>query len=329
MIHLTGAGKRSVSFGIVAIALISASPMALAQDYPAKPIRFIVPLSPGGLVDVLVRSVGQELQRKWSQQAVIDNRPGANLIVGLEACAKSAADGYTLCIGSNGALTANPFLYSNLPYNVERDFEPVVNLVRPIEVLIAHPATATSVQQLLSKARGDGGGLSYGSIGEGSGPHLMIEWIKRTAGLKLNHVPYKGAAPVVTALISGEVQLSYFGLGNVQQHIKAGRIAALAVGRPVRSPLFPDVPTMAEAGLPGFVSSWFAVLAPRATPKPIVSQLASELTRIVRDPAFVEKQLAPLGVDPAGGTPEELAQLLKTDLVRAKELVRLAGARVQ
>jgi tripartite-type tricarboxylate transporter receptor subunit TctC len=306
-------------------------PLACAQSYPTKPIRTIVPYPAGGVVDALMRSVVQQVADAIGQPVVIDNRPGANTIIALEACAKAAPDGYTLCSSSADGMSFNPGLYASLPYDPDKDFAPITQLVWINGAILATPALpANTVKDAIDYASGRPGVLNWGSFGVGSTPHIYLEWFKKQAGVDIVHIPYKGSAQIIPALMSGEVQMSFIGLGGpVLPQVRAGKLKVLAVTSPKRSPLLPDVSTLAEQGIDPAITSWIGVFAPARTPKSIVDRLNSEFVKAVRNPRFQEQFLKAQAYDAVGNSPEEFAEFLKADRTNAKQVVKAAGIRLE
>ncbi len=299
--------------------------MHLPRAYPSKPIRIIVPYTPGGFNDTLARTLGQKLNEKWGQPVVVDNRPGGGTTIGTSLAAKAPADGHTLLVVSF-AFGVNPSLYARLPYDTQRDFAPVVLAAGTPNILVINPQLPVrSVQDLIALAKSKPGKLNYATAGNGSSNHLSMEMFKSMAGVDIVHVPYKGSAPAVTDLIGGQVDVMFDNVPNVLQHVKAGRLRGLAVSSKTRSPFTPDLPTVAEAGLPGFdVSVWFGVVTPSGTPKAVVSQLNTEINRILKLREVVQL-FHGQGVAPLGGTPEEFATHLRTQMSKWAEVVEATG----
>ncbi|MGQ0578487.1 MAG: tripartite tricarboxylate transporter substrate binding protein [Betaproteobacteria bacterium] len=303
--------------------------IAQAESYPSKPIRIVVPYPPGGFNDTLARTLGQKLNDKWGQPVVVDNRPGGGTTVGTHLVAKASADGHTLLIVSF-AFGVNPSLYRQLPYDTRRDFAPVALAAGTPNILVVNPRLPVkSVLELIALAKSKPGKLNYATAGNGSSSHLSMEMFKRLAGVDFVHIPYKGSAPAVTDLIGGQVDVMFDNVPNVLQHVKAGKLRALAVSSRERSPFIPDLPTVAEAGVPGFdVSVWFGMVAPTSTPKVVVFQLNTEINRILNLPEVVElfhKQ----GVEPRGGTPEEFAAFLRDQTAKWAKVVKDSGAKAE
>ena len=301
-----------------------------AQDYPLRPVRLIVPFPPGGGNDIVARAVAQELGKSLGQQFVVDNRAGAGGAIGAELAARSPADGYTLFLGGVGSHVVNPSLHAKLPYDPIRDFAPVTLIASAPSVLVVNPALqATSLSELTALARAHPGKLNYASNGNGSSAQLAAVLYESMAGVRMVHVPYKGVAQALVELMSGEVQVMFGTLVAILPHIKAGRLRALAVTGRNRSALLPEVPTLAEAGLPGYeAGSWYGILAPSGTPAAIVTRLNAEINAAIRQPE-VRERLAAEGAEVVGGAPEEFAFHIRGELERMKKLVRTAGLRIE
>lgn len=262
---------------------------AFAQAFPAKPLKLVVNFPPGGAADVIGRALAVQLSDQLKQQVVVENKPGANGNLGADAVAKSPADGYTLLMSSGGAVTVNPFLYTKMPFDAEKDLVPVASVARVLVFLMTNPSVpANNIQEFIAYVKANPGKLSYGSAGSGSSPHLAGEMMKRQAGLFAVHVPYRGAAPALTDLLAGQVQFM-FDPGPGLRHAKDGKLKLLAVGSPKRSSQVPDVPTLAESGLPGFdADTVFGIYAPGGTPAPLVAQLHDEINKALASPKVVE-----------------------------------------
>jgi tripartite-type tricarboxylate transporter receptor subunit TctC len=309
---------------------VMALPAHGAQStYPTRPIRVVVPSSPGGGLDFTARAIGQQLTSAWGQAVVIDNRAGAGGTIGPDLVAKSIPDGYTLLIIS-ASFAVNPSVYPKLPYDSIRDFAPVVQATTQPQVLVVHPAVqARSVRELVALAKAKPGQLNYSSPGGGTLSQLTFELFKSTAGIDIVHVPYKGAGLSVTAIIAGEIQASTGSTVTVQPHIKSGKLRPLATTGARRPAAMPDIPTMTEQGLPGAtISGWFAFLAPARTPRPIVDKLNGELARILKT-AEMREQLAREGSEPAPGTPEELGRHVAHEVQRLGKIAKTSGAATQ
>jgi tripartite-type tricarboxylate transporter receptor subunit TctC len=299
---------------------------ALAQTWPAKPIRMLVPFPPGGGVDYAARIVGKHLSDRLGQPVLIENRAGANGIIALEALKAAPADGYTLGTVSNGPLVINPSMYLKLPYDPGRDFAAIGRLVNFPLLLVAHPSVpAKSVPELIALAKAKPGVLTYSSPGVGNGSHLAGELFASMANINLVHVPYKGTAPAATALLAGDVSLAFSSIPTVLPHVRAGKLRALAVGDAARVPSLSEYPTIAESGLPGYEAfSWAGVIAPAGTPQEVVRRVNAELGQILRQGAIVE-QLAAEGTIPVPDTPEEFGAYIKSELVKWAAIVKLAN----
>ena len=317
---------------IVAFALATLTPCAWPAEnaaYPAKPIRIIVPSSPGGGLDFVARAVGQRLTPAWGQTVVIDNRAGAGGTIGPDLVAKSAPDGYTLLIVS-ASFAVNPSVYPKLPYDSVKDFAPVILATTQPQVLVVHPSvSARSVKELVALAKAKAGQLNYSSPGGGTLSQLAFELFKSAAGVDIVHVPYKGAGLSMAAAIAGETQASTGSTVSAQPHIKSGKLRALATTVLRRSPALPDIPTMTEQGLPGAtITGWYAFLAPARTPRAIVDKLNAELARILQLPDLRE-QLAREGSEPAPGTPEQLGKHIATEIQRLGRIAKASGTASQ
>ena len=306
---------------------LSATAPAGAQQYPTRAVRLIVASSPGSGVDIVSRIVAQKLSSGLGQQVIVDNRAGAGANLGAEIAAKSPPDGYTLFMGTP-AHAINVSLFSGLNYDIVRDFAPVSLVSTGQYVVIVHPSVpARTIKELIALARRKPGGLAYGSAGPGNSTHLTGELFNSMAGTKMLHVPYKGSGPGLVDLMSGQIQVYFANLTAGLPHIRTNRVRALGVTGPKRTPLLPDLPTVAEAGLPGFfVTGYFGVLAPAGTPSAVIARLNAEIIKALRAPD-VQSTLASEGAEAAGGTPEEFAALIKTEVVQWAKVVKIAGLR--
>ena len=299
-----------------------------AQQYPAKAIRMIVPFGTGSTTDTLARIVGQKFTETWGQPVVIDNRGGAGGNIGTEMVARAAGDGYTLLMAA-GSHAINPSLYGKLPYDAVRDFAPVTLIGSAPQLLIASMGlSANSVRELIALAAARPGQLRYASGGNGSPSHLAMELFKSMARVNMVHVPYKGGDPVLVALLSGEMHLYFGNIRAMMPQVRAGKLKALAVTSPKRSPAVLDIPTIAESGLPGYsMMAWWGLLAPAATPKAIVSQLQAEVARMLKEPALRER-LAAVGIDAVGSSPEEFGAYIRQEIRTWSKVVKEAGVRI-
>ncbi len=313
---------------LVLFAALAAAVSAHAQQWPSKPIRMVVNFPPGGAADQIARAVAPPLGEALGQPVVVENRPGANGNIGAEAVAKSPPDGYTLLMSSGGAFSVNPHLYTKLPFDPLKDLEPIAAAARILVFLVVKPdLPAKTVEEFVALARANPGRLSYGSPGSGSSPHIAGEMFKRAAKIDVVHVPYKGAAPALTDLLGGQLDFMFdpgIGLGQV----RAGKLRLLAVGSPKRSPLFPDVPTVAEAGIVGFdADSWFGFYAPAGLPPDIAVRLNRELNRALQTQA-VRDRITAIGGEPVAMSAAEFAEVQRKDRERFGTVVREAGIRL-
>ncbi|MBL8381542.1 MAG: tripartite tricarboxylate transporter substrate binding protein [Burkholderiales bacterium] len=312
----------------LALALACAAAGAAAQAWPAKPIRMIVPYTPGGYTDNMARGVGEPLARALGTTVIFENRPGANSILGAEMLAKSAPDGYTLGTVI-AAHSANATLYPKLPFDVQKDFAPVALIsVAPLILVANNDFPAKSVAEFIAYAKANPGRINFGSSGNGAAAHLTMEYLKGLTGTSMQHVPYKGTAPALTDLIGGAIGVMFDVPATMMPHVRAGKIRALGVTSDKRVGGAPEVPTFNESGMPGFLaSSWAMVLAPAGTPADIVNRLATEITRVVRGQAFRDR-FESQGIIPAGGTPEEAAAFLRTEVAKWGKVIRDANVKV-
>jgi len=303
---------------------------ACAQPYPVKPVRLVVTYTAGGPADIAARALAQKLAEMWGQQVVVDNRAGAGGIIGTELVAKAAPDGYTLLHGTAAGLIINPLLVKKLPYDTFRDFAPVSMVVIVPQLLVTHPALpATTLKELIALAKARPGALNYASVGIGSPNHLGMELLKSMAGIDMVHVPYKGATPAMADLIAGQVQLAFNGMASVLPQIASGKLKAIAIGSARRSPAAPDVPTVAEAGLPGFeYVAWNGNFAPAGTPAALVNRLSTDIRKALAAPDVVQR-LASLGSEPGGNTPAEFAAYVKADQARWARVVQTVGLKAE
>ena len=316
---------------VIAVLLSTLTLTVHAQTaYPNRPIRVIVPFTAGGPTDVAARTVAPRLAEYLGQQIIIENRGGAGGATGTEFVAKSAPDGYTLLHGTIGGLAVSPSLNPKLGYNTLRDLAPVSQMVNVAYIVTLHPSVpATSIKELLTLARARPGKLNYGTGGAGTGPHLAGELINMMAGVSIVHVPYKGTGPALTALLSGEVDLTFDNLLIVLPQIKAGRVRPIAATGSQRSKLMPELPTIAESGLPGFsATGWYGVMAPVATPKDIVARLNAEITRALRSPD-VSERLNSMAAEPAPGTPEQFGAFIRSEIEKWAKVVKATNMKAE
>jgi tripartite-type tricarboxylate transporter receptor subunit TctC len=300
---------------------------SLAQDaYPGKPVRIIVPFAAGGVADALPRIVGQKLGESWGKPVIVENRPGASGNIGMELGARAAPDGYTLVLAPTGNLTVNPSLFPKLAFDTYQDLTPITVLASSPNVLVVHPAVpAKTFKELVAYAKANPGKLNFASPGDGSGAHLAGELLNLEAGIKTVHVPYKGMAPAVSDLVGGNVQMMFAGVSTALPHIRSGKLVALAIASPRRSPQLPDVPTVAESGLPGFdVTSWYGLVVRSGTPADVVQKLYRDIAEVLGQ-EDVRTKLADLGLEPVGNSPEAFGSMIKTESRKWSDIVRRAN----
>jgi tripartite-type tricarboxylate transporter receptor subunit TctC len=295
-----------------------------AQNFPTKPVRLIVPVTAGGLSDVLARQLAQELAGAWGQQVLVENRPGANTILAADATAKAAPDGHTLMFTTPPAMTANQFLFKKLPYDPEKDLTPVYNIAyAPPIFIVGAGVPVNTLQEFVALAKSKPGEIAYGSFGVGSVAQIDIEVLSARAGIRMNHIPYKGIADVLPALISNQIQFGYAGIPPALALIKQGRIKALAVSAPKRVALLPDVPTLEEAGFPGLdLRGWFGLIAPAATPRAVIDKIAADVAQITNRQDFKDKAITGVGLEPMAQPPEQFAKFMETERVRNAQVIR-------
>jgi tripartite-type tricarboxylate transporter receptor subunit TctC len=315
----------------VALGLSALVPhVAAADDFPSRPITIIVAQTPGGGTDIIARIVGNQLSKQLGVPVIIDNRPGAGTLVGTTAAARSSPDGYTMIAGLNANMAVNPSLYARLPYDPIRDFTPVAMLANyPFAVVAAKNFQATSIKELVALAKEKPNSINFASGGNGTGQHLSTVLFELMAGIKLTHVPYRGAAPAYTDVIAGQVPLFFDNLASALGQITAGTVRALAVTSRARAPLLPDVPTVAEAGVPGYeYIVWFGLWAPKATPRPVVEKLNAEVVKALKDPA-VRKAIADGAGEPATMPLADIEPFVKAEIVKWADVVKRADIKVQ
>ncbi len=311
---------------VLLIALALSAP-ALAQSYPAKPIRFLVPFPPGGSADLMVRAIAPRMSDKLGQPVVVENRAGAGGMIGVDAVAKAPADGYTIGLAAAGALSSNIHLYPSMPYHPEKDLAPISMLAMIPFFLVAHPSQPGSLKELLEKAKA--GQLSYGHGGQGSTMHLAGELFNMMGQVKIQAVPYKGSGPVAADVLGGQVPLGVVDVPSAIAHVKSGKIRALAVTTRRRISAAPDVPTFEEAGLPGYEAiGWFGAVAPAGTPAEVIKRLNSEVTTALSSPEVKERAIA-AGAEPFPTSPQEFAAIIRDETKKWGEVVRAAGIKLQ
>jgi len=323
--------RLRIVFSVLASTAACCAPAAVAApaDYPTKPIRLVIPYTPGGPTDLVGRAVASKLQDALGQQVIVDNRAGGGGVIATEIVARAPADGYTLLLGTPGQLVTLPLLTAKLPYDAVRDFAPVTQVVTSPQVLVANgKLPVATVAELITYVKARPGQLNYASVQTGGTGHLGMELLKQAAGLEMLHVPYKGTAPALTEMIAGQVQLMFTSLPSVQPHVTAGRLKLLATGAARRTPAIPDTPTMSET-IPGYeLVTWYGVFLPHRTPVPIVNRLHAVLVTILRSPE-IERQFAQNGVEPANSTPQQLAAYMRAETERWGKVIRISGIRLE
>lgn len=319
--------SRIASLALAIIAGAGVWQDGVAQQYPTRPVRIILPFPPGSPTDSLLRALGQELTKSWGQAVIVDNRPGGEGIIAAEVCKNSPADAHNFCLFDR-RINALPYLRKKLPFELAKDFEPVTNLIFATLAMVAHPSVgANSMPQLIAAAKARSGQLNFGSLGVGTLTHLYLEWMKKQYGVQITHVPYKGPPALTQALLSGEIHATYLFLANFVSHIRAANLRALGVSGRTRSPLVPDVPTMEEQGFGGLDDRvWFGLFAPAGTPKSLIGRFQKQVERIFAVPAFRERYLSDQGLEPVADAPEAFASFVASDLKAVAELVRISGA---
>lgn len=320
---------RNLGICSAVLATMVASHFAQAQNYPTKPIRLIVPFAPGGGTDITARAIALKLTEAWGQTVVPDNRTGANGTIGVDIAAKSAPDGYTLTMISSSH-SVNVSLYKKLPYDLIRDLSPITQATTQPYALVVHPSVpAKSVKELIALAKAKPGTLNYGSSGNGGLSHLSGALFSSLAGINITHIPYKGGAPAMTDVIAGQIQMLFSTILQSHAHIKAGRLRPLAVTTVKRSAAAPELPTMREAGVPGYeVAGWYGILAPAKTPQPIITKLNQEIVRILHTDELKDR-LSADGSEPVGNTPEQFGAHIKSEVAKWSKVVKEAGIRAE
>ena len=312
------------------VLLLCAADLAGAQTYPTKPIQFIVPFPPGGGNDTVARAIAQQVGPALGQSIVVDNRPGAGGIIGADAAARAAPDGYTIFLGGVATHAVNPHLHPKLSYDPVRDFAPITLVASAPSVLVVHPSVpARTIKEFADYARANPSKLNYASNGNGSSSHMAAVLYETNAGVKMTHVPYKGVGPALTDLMSGRIELMFNSIVAILPHIQAGKLRALGVTSKQRSSLLPDVPTIAESGWPQYeAGSWYGILAPAGTPPAIIDRLHREIVKSLKDPE-VQKRLAGEGADVIGSTPQEFSAHIKSELGRMGQAIKAAGLKLE
>jgi tripartite-type tricarboxylate transporter receptor subunit TctC len=302
-----------------------------STGFPNKIVKIIVPFPPGGLADNLARGLAQELQKEWGQPVIVENKPGANTIIAAQATATSPADGYTLLLANDPTVSTNQYLYSKLPYDPEKSFVPVINIAETIEILVAGPGfSGRTLSELIAAAKAKPGEISYGTYGPGSKAHIDAEAFSKVAGVKLLHVPYKGVADVVPALLGSQVQVAFIGMPPALPMVQSGKLHGIAIASAKRSAALPDVPTFAEAGLSGgFLSSaWFGLIAPAGTPRPVIDKIATDVSKIIVRPEFEKRFVSGVGLELLNQGPDKFAEFLNKDRANYAAQVKDLGVKL-
>ncbi|GKT14901.1 tripartite tricarboxylate transporter substrate binding protein [Acidovorax sp. SUPP2522] len=323
------AHRRTLLAAALAVAATAAVPTAFAQAFPNKPITIIVPFAAGGTTDILARVIGQGLSAELGQSVVVDNRAGAGGNIGGQMAARAPADGYTLFMGTVGTHAINAALYKKMPFDPVKDFAPLTRVANVPNLLVANPNQPyKTVQELIAYAKANPGKVNFGSSGSGSSIHLSGELFKSMAKVDMQHVPYKGSAPAVTDLLGNQIGIMFDNMPSAIQHVRSGKLRPIAVTTAKRSPELPDVPTIAEAGVPGYeATSWFGMFAPAGTPAPIVAQLNKALVKVLSQPE-TKKKLADQGAEPVSETPEQFAAFIQSESAKWGKVVKESGASV-
>jgi tripartite-type tricarboxylate transporter receptor subunit TctC len=320
----------AVAFAFIYTPLVAqaATPNA-KQAYPTKPVRMIVHFPPGGPTDIVARAVSQKLSEAWSQQVVIDNRPSAGGIIGVDLVARAVPDGYTLLFGTGGSMAVTPAMGVKLPYDVFKDFAPISRVVINPQILVFHPAfPPNTIKELISYAKARPGAINYASVGPGSPNHLGIEMLKAMAGIELVHIPYKGSAPALTDVLAGQMSMMFNSMPTVLQHVKSAKLKGIAVGSAKRSPAMPDIPTVAESGVPGFdYVTWYGVFAPAATPGGIIAKINGEVIKMLNEREMANR-LAAQGAEPAPTSPEDLGRYMREEQTRWRNVIKSANLKL-
>ena len=322
--------SKLAALAVFACAWAMSDAPAQAPAFPAKPVRIIVAFPPGGGTDIVARIVGQKLSEAWGQQAIVDNRAGASGVIGTEAAARAAPDGYTWFMGTMGNLTVNQHLYKKMPVDPQRDLAAMTEVVAVHFVMVAHPSVpAKNVKELIALARARPGQINYSSSGPGGAPHLGGELLKSMAGINLVHIPYKGSGPSFTDLLGGQVSLTFDSLLQALPYIKAGRLNALAVLGEKRSALLPQTPTVAESGVPGYaLTNWFGLTVPAATSRELINRLYSDVSKVLSQ-AEVRDRIQGMGADVIGSTPDAFAAFMRAETAKWAKVVKQANIRAE
>jgi tripartite-type tricarboxylate transporter receptor subunit TctC len=318
---------------MAAASLVLAIPAVAQGTYPTKPIRLVVPFTPGGVTDTSGRLIAEQLSKRLGQQVIVDNRPGASGNIGTQQVAVAEPDGYTLVLGFDGTMVINPHVFEKVPFNTTRDFAPIGKIGDAILILVAHPGVAaTTLKDVVALSKSQPGGLSYGTSGTGGTPHIAGELLKMRTGASLVHVPYKGGGQAMTDVLGGTIPLVYTAVAGAHSHVKSGKLRGIAVSSVKRSPSLPEVPTFIESGIAGTgdfeISSWVGLLAPAKTPKAIIDKLNTELNAVLSD-SDVREKLNIMGISATPGSTERFGEEIKRDLARYGQVVKAAGIKAE
>ena len=316
---------------LFALLLALAVAPAFGQQFPSRQVRIVVPTSPGGATDALSRQIGARLGELWGQPVVVENKPGANQMIGAEFVARSAPDGYTLLVSDASTYVINPHLYKKMPYDGLRGFTPITVLVRFPWVVAVHPSVpATTFQELVAYARAKPGALSYGSFGLGSSAHISVDYLKRLLGIDIVHVPYKGAGPAVTDLLGGQIQMMMVTPLLVEPHARAGKLRLVAAATRERIARLPELPTISESSTPGYeAGTWFAIMGPAGMRREVTSAVYAEVRKVLNEPAFKDRYVDKQWFEVVANTPDEFAVFLRDEYERWEKVVKLSGVTVE
>jgi tripartite-type tricarboxylate transporter receptor subunit TctC len=319
---------RAICSLLVLVALASG---VAAQEFPSKSVRVVVPYPPGGGVDGMARPMADRLSRLWHQPVLVDNKAGGGTIIGADFVVKSAPDGYTLLFTSDSTITSNPFLYDKMPFDPVKDLAPITQLVDLHQMVVVHPSvSANTMQELVALAKAKPGTLNYGSYGSGSQPHLLFEALKAETGIQIAHIPYKGIAPALAATIAGEVQMTLGGAGTTGGYFKAGKLKPLAIARPTRLAMYPDIPTLREAGYADIdPKPWYGLFAAARTSRAIVDKIRKDVAAVLGEPEFRDREVDGKGYTGVASASDAFAAFIKTDLEYKKRLIRISGAKAE
>ena len=320
--------RRKLALSVLATGALALAPLAAqAQAFPSKALTIVVPFSAGGTTDILARVVGQYMAKDLGQPVIVDNRAGAGGNIGAQMVARAAPDGYTLLMGTVGTHAINQSLYKKMPFDPIKDFAPITRVALVPNLLVANPSQPfKTVKELIAYAKANPGKVTFASSGSGTSIHLSGEMFQQMAGVEMQHIPYKGSAPALTDLLGGQTAIMFDNMPSVIGHVRNGKLRPIAVTTPTRSPALPDVPTIAESGVPGYsATSWFGLLAPASTPAPVIAKLNASILKALADPE-VKKKLAEQGAEPHGEKPEQFAEFIRSETAKWGQTVKVSGA---